>query len=72
MLILIDSEDRVILDWREGDEFQQSLHGESHPCGDLGRGNIGEWVYFSRSTQGNVDSFTIPGLAYGVVYKKIQ
>ena len=71
-LLLIDSGDRVILDWREGDEFQQSLHGGPQPCANLGRGHIGEWVYFSRSTSGQVESFTIPGLAYGVVYKRMQ
>ena len=72
-LIFTDSEDKVILDWHGEDTFQQSLHGGSQPCYYLGRGHIGEWVYFNRSnTSGLVDSFTIPGMAYGVVYQRMQ
>ena len=71
-LLLIDSAgDPVILDWREGDEFQLSLHGAPQPCHTLGVGYLGEWVIFSRSG-GQVDSFTLPGWAYGVVYTRDQ
>ena len=66
-LILTDTTDDSILDWREADEFQLSLHGGPVACYYLGRGHIGEWVYFSRNGS-TVTSFTTPGLAYGVVY----
>ena len=72
-LLLIDSSGyQVMLDWREGDEFQISLHGGAQPCEDLSEGYIGAWVNFSRSAEGQVESFTIPGLGYGIVYSREQ
>ena len=70
-LILTYYNNKVILDWRGEDEFQLSLHGGAVACYYLGGGQIGEWVYFSRagSRTGRVTSASIPGLAYGVVYK---
>ena len=72
-LLLTDAVDQpVILDWWGEDEFQLSLHGGPQPCHNLGRGLIGEWVYFTRSgIHGDVTSFSIPGLAYSVVYTRL-
>ena len=72
LLLLDSSGERSILDWRGEDEFQISLHGGPQPCHTLNEGFVGEWVEFTRSEGGQVESFTIPGDEYGVVYTREQ
>lgn len=59
-----------LLEWREKDSFQISLRGIPTPCFVLSSGHIGAWVYFHRKLVGKVDSLTVPGIAYGQVYKR--
>ena len=59
--------------WQGGDTFQLSV--EWYPlvqCDFLSDGWIGEWFYFTRNTQGDINGFTLPGEDYGNTYKKIS
>eukprot|EP00731_Ephydatia_muelleri_P038870 Em0956g2a len=57
--------------WQGGDAFQLSVEWYSSvSCGFLSDGWIGEWLYFTRDSQGAVNGFTLPGEDYGNVYKK--
>lgn len=59
--------------WQGGDAFQLSVQYYSTvQCDFLSNGWIGEWLYFTRDSQGAVNGFTLPGEDYGNVYKKIN
>ena len=60
----------VILEWTAVDTFQISVQGFPVECYILGSGTVGERVYFQRNSATQVISMTVPGLEYGVVYKK--
>ena len=59
----------MIMEWTGGDSFQLSVQGIPVPCSLLGSGYVGERVYFQREGS-KIISLTIPGLEYGLVYKK--
>lgn len=61
----------MIMDWVEGEEFQLSVQGLTVPCPILGAGWIGERVYFQHSGS-EVTGLSVPGLSYGMVFKKIS
>ena len=72
VLLVTENGGTALLEWRDKDAFQISLgaRGVPAPCFLSSLGSIGAWVYFHRTLLGKVDSFTVPGIAYGVDYKK--
>ena len=65
--------DDFLLKWHEKDSFQivvNPIMASSFPCATLPSGYIGAWVYFHRDSEGKVVNLTVPGLTYGVVFKK--
>ncbi len=59
----------LVSQWIEGDKFQLTTQGLAVPCGVLSGGTREEYVQFQRSGS-EVVAFTIPGLIYGVEFKK--
>ncbi len=59
----------LVSQWIEGDKFQLTTQGLAVPCGVLSGGTSEEYVQFQRSGS-EVVAFTIPGLIYGVEFKK--
>lgn len=65
----------TLLSWHGNDTFQTSdsvILPFRYQCSIFSSGHMGAWVYFQRDRWGHVVSLTLPGLTYGVVYKKQQ
>ena len=61
----------VVAQWLKGDTFQLTTEGLTVFCAVLGGGTVGEIVDFQRNGS-EVISLTVPGLIYGVVFRKMS
>lgn len=59
------------LNWLKDEEFQISLHSIPHSCFNLGLGFVGEYVYFNKKKDAIAEGLTIPGVVYGVEFKRV-
>ena len=66
---MLGSQVMMLMEWVEGDVFTLSAQGLEISCGILSNGQFGEHVIFQRSDS-EVTGLTIPGLVYGLVFRK--
>ncbi len=60
---------KLLCQWIEGDKFQLTTQGLAVPCFFLSDGTREEYMEFQRSGS-EVVGLAIPGLIYGVEFKK--